>query len=237
MNNLSDEPKKDSGEEASAQMKIKPSASRRKKLSRKALQKKLAQYTDKEKKIAQVFYFILVGLLLWNLIGVVWAVLDYIQPQGKWQNFLEYPLGVQIAVLGLMVGLVFFFLIVFAVLYKKGKLALLSSMFKVRQQAEFQSKEESLVAKIITAGILLSILVVTAGLVIALLELAITGGTGSSIFGILTGLSGGLLFLSIGLIVTAFVGLAVGFIALWNNGYNFFLNRFFAVYDDDLDED
>ncbi|MHA1734057.1 MAG: hypothetical protein ACTSU5_19115 [Promethearchaeota archaeon] len=215
-----------------------PPARQRKHKSSRAIKRKLMLYSDTERKIAQVFYFLLVGFLLWTLVGVVWSVLDYIQPTGKWQDFLQYPTGVQISIFGLMAGLVFLFLVLFAVLYKKGNLMLLTTMFKVQEEAKFETKRESLVAKIITGGILISILVVSAGLVIALFEFALTGGTttssSSSLFSALGSLTGGLLFLTIGIICMAFTGLALGFIALWNNGYHFFLNRFFsATYEDD----
>ncbi|MHA1376755.1 MAG: hypothetical protein ACTSRG_00050 [Candidatus Helarchaeota archaeon] len=58
-----------------------------------------------------------VGIIL---LGGVWFLLDLVAPTGKLQAFLQGSTGMQILVIGAALLAVFFLIIVFSTLWKKG---------------------------------------------------------------------------------------------------------------------
>lgn len=227
--------------EAKSQSKSKPGAEKKAKPKPKAKTKtkdarKKEAFGPREHKVAQVFYFLIVGWLFVILLGAIWSIGDFIQPTGKFDDFLALPLGVQIAVVGGLLLLLFLFLIAIAILYKKGSKVLLAIMFRRRVKKAQNAQAQNILAKLITGGLLVSILVAAAGIVVALFQVALGNVDWSdTIFVAFSEFTTGNIVLLVGVVGMAFTALALGFVALWNNGYNFFLNRIFLSLDEDED--
>ncbi|GAB4315232.1 MAG: hypothetical protein Kow0069_16990 [Promethearchaeota archaeon] len=199
----------------------------------------MKQYSAKEQKVAQGFYVAIVAFLCVVVLGAVWSVLDFLQPTGKLEDFLALSFGWQVAIVGIALFGAFVLLISFYLLYLSGNLSLLNALFKRRVELdEADSTKDNLAAKLMTGGFFVSLIVVTVGLVVGLLQVAFTGtgDSGGGLTSAIASLSGGQLVLFIGVMGLAFTGLALGAISLWNNGYYFFLKKFFAEVEDDDEE-
>ncbi len=177
-------------------------------------------YSQSEMIVGKIFYVIIVFACLVVIGGIVWTIADFIDPHGKLDAFLALSLGYQIAVVaGFSAGL-FFLLVFFFGLFKKGSKWILKVFFKVRELDEkFRNRTT---VKIAAGGLLISLIAIIVGFVWALIQEVLIGSEGG-FAGLLSEFSSGnwVLFTGIALLITSFIALFM--IYFWKNGYRLIL--------------
>ncbi len=176
------------------------------------------EYRKSQRVIALIFFIIIVIATIVSLGGVVWTIADFfIGTTGKWEQFLQLNLGYQIAIIGGLLAGMFFLLIFFFGLFRKTSRSLIQFIYKKRELEE-QYKNRTDV-KIAAWGLLISLIGIIGGLIFAILWDIFTSGTGDpSIILTLLGSTGPrVLFIGIGLFML--VGITLGLIYFWRNGY------------------
>jgi hypothetical protein len=199
-------------------------------LRRNAASPKPSFAINKNQKItAQVFFSLLVASVITIFFGIIYAIMDAITPTGKWQNFTNYPVGIQFSIIGCFASALFLLLIGAMLLFQWGNTMVIKALFE-RKSTEAKDNQS---AKIIAVGILAGIFLIAFSLVVWLLSLWF-GAFADDItnpFEILASLSGGLIMLSIGLIVLVFVFLILGFAYIFNNGYYLIVEKIIQAQD------
>jgi len=180
--------------------------------------------THKKKTRASItFYYIIAFSSIILAIGCVWAILDAIQPTGKWEWFLSISYGLKFIIIGAF-GFFFFILLTIAwILFRRGNRFIYKLLYPNIERPKI--KKENTAAKIITAGLLISVFIITAGLVISILQGIFSRGESYDLIIFITSLPNGLLIMLISLIVLSITILIVIFVWIWENGYNFVLNK------------
>ena len=176
------------------------------------------EYNKAQRTTATVFYVLIVASCLVIIGGTVYSLGDFITPTGKMEAFLALNLGYQIVIIGTFLAGLFFLLIFFFGLFKKGRKWILRIAFK-RREVEEQYKNRINV-KIVAGGLLLSIIAVIIGAVYAVIEEILLGSpSGSPLSGLLSSFSFGnwVLFIGISSLFISFTGLFL--IYFWKNGY------------------
>ncbi|MFX0017374.1 MAG: hypothetical protein ACFFAK_01000 [Promethearchaeota archaeon] len=177
-------------------------------------------YGQSEMTVGKIFYVIIVVACLVVIGGIVWTIADFINPHGKLDAFLALSLGYQIAIVaGFLAGL-FFLLVFFFGLFKKGSKWILKVFFKVRELDEkFRNRTT---VKIAAGGLLISIIAIIVGIVWALIQEVLIGSEGG-FAGLLSEFSSGnwVLFTGVALLIASFIGLFM--IYFWKNGYRLIL--------------
>ena len=130
-----------------------------------------------------------------------------------------YPFGIQFSILGIFFTSLFGLLIVSMMLFKWGNNHILNSLFGKKHP---DIKKESVLANVITIGILAGIFLITIGIITWLISLA-TGTGFINLFLVLSTLSIGLLIMSIGVVIAIFMLLILAFAYSYNNGYSYVL--------------
>ncbi len=176
------------------------------------------EYRKSQKIIALIFFIIIVIATIVSLGGVVWTVADFfIGTTGKWAQFLELNLGYQIAIIGGLLAGLFFLLIFFFGLFKKTSRSLINFIYKKRELEEkYRNRTD---VKIAAWGLLISLIGIIGGMIFAVFWDIFSSDTGNpSIILTLLGSTGPIvLFIGIGLFML--VGIALGLIYFWRNGY------------------
>lgn len=176
------------------------------------------EYNKAQRTTATVFYVLTVASCLIIIGGAVYSLGDFITPTGKMEAFLALNLGYQIAIIGTFLAGLFFLLIFFFGLFKKGRKWILRIAFKVREVEE--QYKNRINVKIVAGGLLLSIIAIIIGIVYAVIEEILLGSpSGSPLSGLLSSFSIGnwVLFIGISLLSISFTGLFL--IYFWKNGY------------------
>lgn len=177
-------------------------------------------YSQSEMTVGKIFYVIIVFACLVVIGGIVWTIADFIDPHGKLDAFLALSLGYQIAIVaGFSAGL-FFLLVFFFGLFKRGSKWILKGFFKVRELDEkFRNRTT---VKIAAGGLLISIIAIIVGVVWALIQEVLIGSEGG-FAGLLSEFSSGnwVLFAGIALLMVSFIALFM--IYFWKNGYRLIL--------------
>jgi len=179
---------------------------------------KKEEYSSRQRIGAEIFYILIVLACLVCLAGVIWSIADFISPTGKLQVFLDLSLGFQIAIVaGFLAGL-FFLLIFFFGLFRKGLNSLLKIMFKKKEVEErFKNR---LTVKIVAGGLLISVIAIIIGLVISVIYEIFIGPEGGSPFAtFLSELSTGNWILLAGIALFATAGIGLFMVYFWKNGY------------------
>lgn len=173
-------------------------------------------YTSSQKRIGDFFYIIIVIACLVCITGGIWSILDFIMPEGKFASFLGLILGYQIAIIaGILAGL-FFLLIFFFGLFKKGRKWVLHFIFNVR---EIEEKYKNRVdVKIAAGGLLISIMAIIIGIIISLIQELGSSET-SPFFVFLFSAPAGYKILFSGIAVFAILAVTLFMIYFWKNGY------------------
>ncbi len=178
------------------------------------------KYSQSEMTVGKIFYIIIVFACLVVIGGIAWTIADFINPHGKLDAFLALSLGYQIAIVaGFLAGL-FFLLVFFFGLFKKGSKWILKGFFKVRELDEkFRNRTT---VKIAAGGLLISIIAIIVGIVWALIQEVLIGSEGG-FAGLLSQFSSGnwVLFAGIALLIASFIALFM--IYFWKNGYRLIL--------------
>jgi len=175
-------------------------------------------YHSKQRVVGELFYIFIVISCLICITGGIWSIFDFIMPTGKLESFLGLTLGYQIAIIaGILAGL-FFLLIFFFGLFKKGRRWVLHFIFNVR---EIEEKYKNRIdVKIAAGGLLISIMAIIIGIVIALIQEILLGPSQSSPFSaFLASFSAGNWILFTGISLFAILAVTLFMIYFWKNGY------------------
>lgn len=174
------------------------------------------KYSNPQRLIASIFYILIVISCIITIGGTVATIADLIMAEGKMELFQGLSLGYQIAIIATLLAGLFFLLIIFYGLYKKGIKFLLRSIFKEREIPE--EYRNRLGVKIVAGGLMVCIFAIILGLIFAL-AYEILLGTFSQTFQFVGGFSSGQVVLFIGIMLFMIIGLIFSFVFLWNNGY------------------
>ena len=90
-------------------------------------------FTKKQVNIAIIFYVAIVSACIITLAGVIYTIADLLMAQGKLGLFLSLSLGYQIVIIGGFFAGLFFLLILFVGLFKRGTKGLLKYIFKTKK--------------------------------------------------------------------------------------------------------
>jgi len=175
-------------------------------------------YPSKQRVVGVLFYIIIVISCLICITGGIWSLFDFLMPTGKLDAFINLTLGYQIAIIaGFLAGL-FFLLIFFFGLFKKGRRWVLHFIFNVR---EIEEKYKNRIdVKIAAGGLLISIMAIIVGTVIAVIQEILLGPSQSSPFSaFLASFSAGNWILFAGISLFAILAVTLFMIYFWKNGY------------------
>jgi len=175
-------------------------------------------YPSNQRKVGDLFYIFIVISCLICITGGIWSIFDFIMPHGKLGVFMDLTLGYQIAIIaGILAGL-FFLLIFFFGLFKKGRKWVLHFIFNVR---EIEEKYKNRIdVKIAAGGLLISIMAIIIGIVISMFqEILLSPSQTSPFSAFFTSFSAGNWILFIGISAFAILGISLFMIFFWKNGY------------------
>jgi len=174
-------------------------------------------FNSKQRTVGQIFYIFIVISCLTSITGGIWSIFDFIMPTGKLVSFLALSLGYQIAIIaGFLAGL-FFLLIFFFGLFKKGRRWVLHFVFKVR---EIEEKYKNRIdVKIAAGGLLISIIAIIVGIIIALIQEILLPSESSLFSAFLASFSTGNWILFAGISAFAILAITLFMIYFWKNGY------------------
>ena len=175
-------------------------------------------YPSNQRVVGNIFYIFIVLACLTCITGGIWSIFDFIMPTGKLDVFLALSLGSQIAIIaGILAGL-FFLLIFFFGLFKKGRKWVLHFIFNIR---EIEEKYKNRIAvKIAAGGLLISIMAIIIGVVISIIQDLLLGSSQSTPFSaFLASFSTGNWILFAGISLFAILAVTLFMIYFWKNGY------------------
>jgi hypothetical protein len=176
------------------------------------------EYTSTQRAVGELFYIFTMIACIGILVGVVWSILDFIMPAGKFDLFLNLNLGYQIVIVAAILAVVFFMLIFFFGLFKKGSKGLVKMIF--RERALEERYKNRIDVKIVAGGLLLSIIALIIGAIWAVINDLFLDGSGTSpLSSLIAEFSAGnwILFGSVGLM--AIVVVCLFMIYFWKNAY------------------
>ena len=175
-------------------------------------------YNSKQKVVGDLFYVFIVISCLICITGGIWSIFDYIMPTGKLESFLGLTLGYQIALIaGILAGL-FFLLIFFFGLFRKGRKWVLHFIFKLREIEE--RYKNRIDVKIAAGGLLISIMAIIIGVIIAIIQEILLGPSQRSPFSaLLASFSAGNWILFTGISLFAILAITLFMIYFIKNGY------------------
>lgn len=175
------------------------------------------KYSERQVQIATAFYMAIVAAFIVTVFGAIYAFADLIAPTGKLDAFLTLNIGYQIAIVAGFLAALFFLLIFFFGLYKRGTKSILKSIFKVRQLEEkYRNRFE---IKIAAGGLLVSLIAVIVGLVIAIFQGLIFADESLIPWQEIFTYSVGVTILALGIIMFIVIGLCLFIIYFWKNSY------------------
>ncbi len=180
-----------------------------------------SNFTSKQRAIGELFYIFIVIACLITITGGIWSIFDFVMPTGKFETFLFLNLGYQIAIIaGILAGL-FFLLIFFFGLFKKGRKWVLSFIFNLKEIEE--RYKNRLDVKIAAGGLLLSLMAIIIGIMIAVIQEILGGSSSTSpfsgLFTLFSSFSSGNWILFTGVSVFAVLAVTLFLIYFWKNGY------------------
>lgn len=177
-----------------------------------------SEYSSRQRAVGELYYIFIVAACIITIGGIVWSIVDYFMPTGKLGAFLELNLGYQIAIIaGFLAGL-FFLLIFFFGLFRKGSILVLRFLFKTRNIEE--RFKDRLDVKIAAGGLLISILAIVIGLIFALInDILIGPGSAAPFSNLLSTFTSGNWTLFIGLALFAGIAISLFMVYFWKNGY------------------
>jgi sterol desaturase/sphingolipid hydroxylase (fatty acid hydroxylase superfamily) len=174
-------------------------------------------YASNQKKIGDLFYIFIVISCIICIAGGIWSILDFIMPTGKLDAFLGLTLGYQIAIIAAFLAGLFFLLIFFFGLFKKGRRWVLHFIFKVKEiEEKYKNRTD---VKIAAGGLLISIMAIIIGVVISIIQEMLLGEQSSLFSVLLTSFSAGNWILFAGISLFAILAVTLFMIYFWKNGY------------------
>ena len=184
---------------------------------------KVSIYTKTQRKIATVLYILVIISALVTIGGTIYTIADLIMATGKLELFQTLNLGYQVAIIGGLLAGLFFLLIFFYGLFKKGSTLILTNIF--RKKVYNDKYKGRLAVKAAAGALMLSIFAIIIGILFAVFyDIAVgpAGGEGtlSTAF---ENFSQGQVVLSIGIGLFVIIGLIYLLNVLWYNGYYYIL--------------
>ncbi len=176
--------------------------------------------------VKTILYLTVIGIFI-IVIGIVWAIGDLFATD-KFEQWLAASIQTKIFTIGLILLGIFFLSLFLVIFFKRGKNSVRNALFKDKPKSEMKEEEEYFLAKFITAGGLISVLLVILGLIIALIQYLLPGNALNDPLGIVTflsGLTGGSAAIAVGFSVLLFDFLIYGFIYIWLNGQWVVINK------------
>jgi hypothetical protein len=173
-------------------------------------------YPSKQRVVGDIFYVFIVLACLTCITGGIWSIFDFLMPTGKLDTFLALNIGSQIAIIAGILAVLFFLLIFFFGLFKKGRKWVLHFIFNVREiEEKYKNRIE---VKIAAGGLLISIMVIIIGVVISIIQdLGFREDTPLSAF--LDSFLTGNWILFTGISLFAILAVTLFMIYFWKNGY------------------
>ncbi|HMF33844.1 MAG TPA: hypothetical protein VKK79_20630 [Candidatus Lokiarchaeia archaeon] len=191
------------------------------------------QFTEREVKIGRIMYFVLVICMIATVGGLAWTIGDVIAPTGKLADFLNANLGSKIIIIGVACFILFFLLVFFYGMHRKGSLFICKAIFGAKKL--YREMKTTKLAQFTSGGLMVSIIIFAVGFIWLIIQIIVwyttntsaptpTGLTQSTTvtFWFLSSITGGELFLAIGILAVAIVCLTIGIAWLWNAGNIFF---------------
>ncbi|MBN2154775.1 MAG: hypothetical protein JW776_01855 [Candidatus Lokiarchaeota archaeon] len=162
------------------------------------------------------FYLVLSISCFTLMIGGLWAIMDIIQPTGKWEWFKDLGIMLQIIIAGGFGIIGIGGVIVLWLLYPKGTRLIHKMLYPPITKEQFE--KGTFLARFITAGLLISIFIIVVGFVLAFIEWIVAEG-GVSFIGFLKSTPNGLLIMLFSSMLLVFTILVIVFVWVWINGY------------------
>ena len=178
------------------------------------------RYSKKQKLVATIFYIAITITLIVIIAGIVYTIADIIMATGKMALFLGLNFGYQIAIIGTLLAGLFFLVVYFFGLYKKGRTLILKNIF--RKKLFNEKYRNRFGVKIAAGALMLSIFSIIIGILTAVIyDLFTRPATGErvTLSTIFAQLSQGQIVLFMGLLMLIIIGLVFFLNYLWYNGY------------------
>ena len=179
-------------------------------------------FTRKEHDMGHVIFWMLISGITVFFAGLIYTIADLIMPTGKTSLFLLFPVGLKIIIIGAFMFGFFMLFVMFTVMYNRGTNALTKAIFSAEKM--YRQMKTSNGARIVTAGLMISIFVIAVGIIVGVFQ--IPGDTGFASF--LASITIGETLLTFASLYLVFVTLAILFMWLWSQGTIFFQKRFFS---------
>ena len=177
-------------------------------------------YSQKQKKIALILYIAISIIIIVIIAGIVYTIADIIMATGKMELFLSLNFGYQIAVIGTLFAGLFFLVVYFFGLYRKGVNVILKNIFRKKI---YNDKYRNRTGVRIAAGaLMLSIFSIIIGIIVAIfydIFTAPSNGDRTTLTTVFAEISQGQIVLFIGIIMLIIIGLVFALNYLWYNGY------------------
>ena len=164
-----------------------------------------------------ITFYLVISISIYLLfIGGLWAILDIIQPTGKWGWFQGLPIMLRILLVGGFGIVGVMGVIVLWLMYPKGTKLIHKMLYPPITKEKFE--KGNFTARFITAGLLISIFVIVIGSVLTLIEWIVTEDNVSFLV-FLAETPNGLLIMLFSSMLFVFSILVVFFTWVWINGY------------------
>lgn len=174
-------------------------------------------------RIARVIYFGFIIATLITVLGVWGTIIGALIESGKWELFLSFPLGIQIAIIAGAITGHLFILILFYALFRGGIVKMCKIIFKDRLVAK--KYEDYWTLRMLVAVTLMGAYITIIALIIGLLPLAFFKSIAALFVWMVENFNPGEWILYVGLIVLLSVSIVFLGLVLWNHGVYAVLKR------------
>ena len=192
------------------------------------------KYTRQQQIIGTIFYVSFVIAFIMIIGSAIWSLSDFIMAQGKTELFLRLSLGLQIAIIGGMLAALFFLLILFYGLFKRGTTVILNIIFRpIELEDKFKNRKT---VKIAAGALMISLFAIIIGIVISIIyEIfrSLVGGQEFTIAGLTENLTGGQIALIISILYLIITLLALALLYMWFNGYGLIIRLLYTLEEED----
>ena len=192
------------------------------------------KFSKKQKLVATIFYIAISIVVIIIIAGLVYTLADIIMATGKMTLFLSLNFGYQIAVIGMLLAGLFFLVVYFYGLYKKGRNLILKNIFSKKYYHE--KYKNRLGVKIAAGALMSSIFAIIIGTLFAVIYDLLTrpaGGDRLTLSTLLGQMSQGLAVLFLGVFALVIIGLIFALYYLGINGYFVILRMIKELEDDE----
>ena len=190
----------------------------------------IKHYSGPQKLTGTILYASFVISFIMIIGSAIWALLDFIMARGKMEIFLALSLGVQIAIIGAILAALFFLLILFYGLFRRGVTVILNIIFRpIELEEKFKNRTT---VKLAAGALMISLFSIIIGIVIALfyeIFRALVGGQEFTIAGITENLTGGQIALTISILYLIVTLLALALFYMWFNGYGLIIRLLYTL--------